>query len=244
MTSPGACSPGSRDAGVPRYRWLLFDADDTLFDYVAAEAAALRDTFHRHGIPYDAGTLAIYQRVNREAWREFEEGRITQVVLRTRRFEHLFAELGVTTDVGAFAGTYLEHLAMQAQLVDGALEVVRTLAVTHRLAIITNGLADVQRPRLAASAIRANIAELVISEEVGTAKPHRAIFDAAFARMGMPTTSEVLMIGDSLSSDIAGGIGYGLDTCWYNPHELPGRADLVPTYEVRHLSELPPLLAG
>ena len=229
---------------MPRYRWLLFDADDTLFDYVAAESAALREAFGRHGIPYDTGYLARYQRVNRLAWREFEDGRITQAVLRTRRFEHLFADLGVTTDVRAFSEIYLERLGTQAQLVDGALEVVRTLAVTHRLAIITNGIAEVQRPRLAASAIREHVAALVISEEVGSAKPHRAIFDAAFARMGMPATSEVLMIGDSLSSDIAGGIGYGLDTCWYNPHELAVLADLVPTYEVRHLAELPPLLAA
>jgi 2-haloacid dehalogenase len=147
-------------------------------------------------------------------------------------------------DVPTFAGVYLQHLGMQAQLVDGALEVVRTLATSHRLAIITNGLTEVQRPRLAASAIREHVAALVISEEVGAAKPHRAIFDAAFARIGMPETSGVLMIGDSLSSDIAGGIGYGLDTCWYNPHGLPGRDDLVPTYEVRHLGELPPLLAA
>ncbi len=234
----------SVDPGRPRYRWLLFDADDTLFDYGAAEAAALREAFELHGIPYGAEHLARYQRINLQAWRELEEGRITQAVLRTRRFEHLFATLGVTADAPAFAETYVDRMAAQAQLVDGALEVVRALAATHRLAIITNGLADVQRRRLAASPVRAHVAELVISDEVGAAKPHRAIFDAAFARIGMPSTSEVLMIGDSLSSDIAGGTSYGLDTCWYNPLGLPGRADLVPTYEVRHLLELPLLLAG
>jgi 2-haloacid dehalogenase len=244
MTPTRRSSPATRATGRPTYQWLLFDADDTLFDYVAAEAAALRATFLDHGLPYDPATLATYQRVNRAAWREFEEGRITQVMLRTQRFEHLFADLRVTTDIGAFARAYLEHLGRQAQLVDGALEVVRALARTHQLAIITNGLADVQRPRLAASAIRAHVAALVISEEVGAAKPDRAIFDAAFARMGMPSPSEVLMIGDSLSSDIAGGIGYGLDTCWVNPRGLPGRADLAPTYEVRHVTELPALLAG
>jgi 2-haloacid dehalogenase len=242
MTQPHRSSPATRATDPPRYQWLLFDADDTLFDYVSAEAAALRASFGDHELPYDAQALASYQRVNRAAWQEFEDGRITQARLRTRRFEHLFADLGVTTDVGAFARTYLEHLGRQAQLVDGAHELVRALAPRYRLAIITNGLADVQRPRLAASAIRPYVEALVISEEVGAAKPDRAIFDAAFARIGMPSRSEVLMIGDSLTSDIAGGIGYGLDTCWYNPHGLPGRADLAPTYEIRDLAELLPLL--
>ena len=121
---------------------------------------------------------------------------------------------------------------------DGAEEVLRTLQATCRLAIVTNGLLAVQRSRLARSRIRDYIAELIISEEVGAAKPEPAFFTAAFARMGQPAKSDVLLIGDSLSSDMQGGLDYGLDTCWYNPAGEPRPNGLPITYEIGHLHDL------
>jgi len=227
---------------MARYRWLLFDADNTLFDFDRAEAEALRRTFDQHGIAVDDAFLAAYHRINGQVWRRLEAGEITPAVLRTRRFELLFEELGVEADARAFGERYLPNLALQPHLTEDALDVVRSLQPTHRLAIITNGLGDVQRPRLDRSPIREHIAEIVISDEVGCAKPDAAIFDVAFARMGRPARHEVLLIGDSLRSDIAGGIGYGIDTAWYNPRGLPGDATIVPTYELHRLRELPDLL--
>ncbi len=238
------------------YRWLLFDADNTLFDYDGAWVAALRDTFEELGLPFRPRYLAVYQRINHGVWQAFEAGAISSVAMRTRRFELLFNEIEAEAgevdgarevrevDAQEFSTRYLHHLATQSGLVEDALTVVRALHARYRLAIITNGFADVQRPRLAGSAIRDHISAIVISEEVGAAKPNRAIFDVAFDRMGEPRRDEVLMIGDSLTSDIAGGRGYGIDTCWYNPAALAADGAITSTYEIRRLPELLDLLAA
>ncbi len=229
---------------TPRYRWLLFDADDTLFDYRRAEACALEEAFEAAGVPLQPTWMLAYRKVNARAWRELESGRISAARLRVQRFEGLFRTIGVSLDPAAFAAVYLRRLAAQSWLMDGALEVIDPLRADHRLAIVTNGLADVQRPRLAASPIASHIAHLIVSEEVGAAKPQPAIFEAALERMGGPDPRAVLMIGDSLRSDIAGGDAFGLDTCWFNPAGLPADGGPAATYEIRRLAELPGILAG
>ncbi|HEY5627981.1 MAG TPA: YjjG family noncanonical pyrimidine nucleotidase [Candidatus Limnocylindrales bacterium] len=225
-----------------RYPWLLFDADDTLFDYGRAEAEAVRGAFAVHGFTFDEGWLPAYQAINARAWRALEEGRVTPARPRVLRFEELFAELGLALDPVAFSAVYLAQLATQAHLVDGVQEVVGALRADHRLAIITNGLSDVQRARIAASTLAGVVEHLVISEEVGAAKPDPAIFAVALARMGDPDPRDVLVIGDSLSSDIAGGVAAGLATCWFNPGAKPRGDGPTPTYEIRRLAELLPLL--
>jgi YjjG family noncanonical pyrimidine nucleotidase len=221
-----------------RYQWLLFDADGTLFDYDRAEASALEEAFRQFGVPFNSDGLAAYRRINQQLWRAWEQGQITPDVLAVRRFERLFEEIRVSVSPELFSMAYTECLATCSELNDGAYEVLQALHGKYRLAILTNGLKAVQRPRLARSVIRDYIAALIISEEVGAAKPDRAIFDAAIARMGYPPRSAVLMIGDSLTADIQGAIHYGLDTCWYNPARQPRPPDLEITYEIAHLSEL------
>ena len=228
----------------PRYPCLLFDADDTLFDYRRAEAEALRAAFEAFGIASRPEWLPVYQRVNAAAWRALEEGSVTPARLRVVRFEQLFAELGIALEPAAFSAVYLRQLAAQAQLVEGALAVVEALRADHRIAIITNGLADVQRPRLALSPLASSIEHLFISEELGVAKPDPAFFDIALARMAVTDRRGVLVIGDSLSSDIAGGVASGLDTCWFNPDARPRGDGPAATYEIRRLDELPALAAG
>ena len=223
---------------MKKYKWLLFDADDTLFDYGQAEAGALRLTFEQLGVRFDLAYLPVYQRINRQIWQDFEQGKISAEALRTKRFELLFEAIGVSIDAERFSAAYLPNLATQSELTEGAFEVVQALHARYRLAIITNGLRDVQRPRLTRSAIRDYIAEIFISEEVGAVKPERAIFEAAFHRMGYPNKDEVLLIGDSLTSDIAGGSNYGIDTCWFNPEGKARRDGLGITFEIRRLTEL------
>lgn len=225
-----------------RYQWLLFDADGTLFDYDRAEATALARVFHQFNAPFDAAVLAAYRRINQELWRAWEQGQITPEVLAVRRFEQLLAVLRLSISPSALSVAYTSHLATCADLIDGAGEALQALCQTHRLAIVTNGLQVVQRSRLARSAIHDYIAELIISDEVGVAKPARAFFDAAFARLGHPPRHEVLLIGDSLAADIWGAANYGLDTCWYNPARQPRPPNAPITYEIAHLRELPPLL--
>jgi len=230
------------DVASVTYTWLLFDADGTLFDYDRAEATALEQAFREVGTPFEPTCLSAYREINARVWREFEDGQITAERLRLRRFELLFEALRQPLAPAAFSAIYLRHLARGSHLIEGAREMVPALRAKYRLALITNGLRDVQRPRLAGSAIGDCFAEVIISEEVGAAKPHPAIFDATFERLGRPPHAKVLLIGDSLSSDIAGGRGYGLDTCWYNPTRTARPTGATSTYEIHHLSELARLL--
>jgi 2-haloacid dehalogenase len=161
-----------------------------------------------------------------------------------RRFELLLEALQLAGSADDLNVAYVEQLGLCTDLIDGAYDVLQTLSKSSRIAIVTNGLEAVQRSRLMRSTIHPFIAELVISEEVGAAKPHPAFFDAAFARAGNPPRSEVLIIGDSLSSDIQGGVDYGIDTCWYNPTGEAASEGLSLNYEIRHLQELLTILAA
>lgn len=227
------------------YRWLLFDLDGTLLDYAAAEARALEATLVDAGLEPSATVTADYRRINAGHWAALERGETTQARLRVARWEDLLAAHGFAdTDPSEVADAYIRHLAAGSQLLEDAEPVMADLARDHHLALITNGIADVQRPRVAASGLTAHAEVLVISDEVGAAKPDAAIFDAAFAAMDAPGREEVLMVGDSLTSDIAGGAAYGLDTVWFNPEgDFADHPDGIrPTWEIARLTELPPLV--
>lgn len=224
------------------YHWLLFDADGTLFDYEMAEAKALESTFQDFGLPFDPLTAEKYRLINQQIWQDFERGQITSTALRTTRFERLFEAVQVQTDAPRFSARYLQHLASVSDLMPEAENMIRQLKEHYRLAIITNGLKDVQYPRLSGSPIGAWFEVIAVSEELGAAKPDPAFFDAAFERMGNPPKESALVIGDSLTSDIQGGIHYGLDTCWFNPTGRAPDPILQPTYHISHLSQLPTLL--
>ena len=226
------------------YPWLFFDADGTLFDYNRAEATAFRNTLKALQFEYQESYLDTYQKINRELWSALERHEVTPAVLRLRRFELLLEALQLTGSAEDLNVTYVEQLGLCTDLIDGAYEVLQTLAQSSRIVIVTNGLEAVQRSRLRHSTIQPFISELIISEEVGAAKPHPAFFDAAFARIGNPPTSEVLIIGDSLTSDMQGGVNYGIDTCWYNPGGGVPPESLSITYEIQTLPELVNLIAN
>lgn len=225
------------------YQWLLFDADGTLFDYDLAEAQALGDTFAELELPFDERTHSTYRRVNGSLWEDLEKGLISAMALRVRRFELLFEAQRVAADAGIASAAYLRHLGRAIHLIDDAERVVRALSARFRLALVTNGLRDVQRSRLDLSPIGAFFAEVAISEEIGVAKPARGFFDVVFAAMGKPPKEAVLMIGDSLTSDIRGGLDYGLDTCWFNPTDRPEDPRCLPRFQIRRLDELLSLLS-
>jgi len=224
------------------YRWLLFDADGTLFDFARAEAIALEKTFRHVGALFKPSYLDEYQQINRQIWHALEQKQITPDVLGVRRFELLFEKCGISISPVIFSEAYLKCLADCGELIEGAQDVLNALRGKYRFAILTNGLQSVQRNRLARSPIQHHIAALVISEEIGFAKPERGFFDAAFARIGNPPKEQTLMIGDSISSDIQGASDYGIDTCWYNPERQPRPASPAITHEIAHLRELIALL--
>jgi len=229
---------------MPLYQWLLFDADGTLFDYEKAEAAALARACQRCGLSFRPDLLTAYRRINREVWQSLEQGLTTPDELKVRRFELLFAATGIGHSPADFSTRYLECLGECSDLLAGAREALDVLKRNYRLAILTNGLQAVQRARLARSEIREHISDIIISEEIGSAKPAREYFDAAFARLGRPSKREVLMIGDNWVSDIQGAARYGLDTCWFNPRREPRPDGLEITFEVATLRELTERLSG
>jgi 2-haloacid dehalogenase len=223
-----------------KYSWLLFDADGTLFDYDAAENHALEATFSGFSLTYTTDVLGIYREINDEMWQAFEKGEITQTDLKTERFRRLLLSVGVGNSIppGDFSQQYLYNLGNCVFLIDDAETVLDTLSGIVHLALITNGLKAVQRSRLAQSTIGHYFEAVLISEELGVAKPHPGIFDAAFAAMGYPVKTEVLIIGDSLSSDIKGGQDYGIDTCWYNPQMRPCSTSDRIDYEIQNLEQI------
>ncbi len=220
------------------YPWLWFDADNTLFDYNKAETNALKRTFHLLSLPFEDEYLPIYQRINHDLWRALERHEISPADLRSRRFALLLESLQLSGSSDEMSNVYIEQLALSSELMDGAYEVLQSLQEKCRFAIVTNGLQAVQRSRLSRSAIRDFITDIIISEEIGSAKPHSAFFETASSRLGNPPKSEILIIGDSLTSDMQGGVGYGIDTCWFNPSAEP-RPDRLPiTHEISRLQEL------
>lgn len=227
---------------MTRYRWLLFDLDNTLFDYDRAEREAMTRSFAEIDRPVDAGLLDQYRRINGELWQAFEQGGITQEYIKVQRFARLLDTAGIDADPALLSKRYLFYLSQGTFLIDGAKELVRALQGRYRMLLITNGLKDVQRPRIAHSTIGSYFEGFVISEEVGAAKPDGRIFDVAFDMMEQPDKSEVLIVGDSLSSDIAGGRAYGIDTCWFNPSGRPAEPANEITYVIGDLAQLASLL--
>jgi YjjG family noncanonical pyrimidine nucleotidase len=224
-----------------KYTWLLFDADDTLFDFPKAEANALKWTLEQAGLTFQPEYFGLYSRFNQQVWGEFERGEVTSTELRIKRFRLFFDETRLNADPQTVSPLYLRNLALGTDLLPGAEEVIRTLQGLYHLGLVTNGLKDVQRPRLENSALHDCFEKVFISEEVGAAKPSREYFDAVFHGIGQPPKKSVLLIGDSLTSDMRGGVDYGIDTCWYNPK---GKTTELPvTYQISQLKGLLSILA-
>jgi len=221
------------------YTHLLFDLDGTLFDYDRAESEALAGAFAEAGIPYAPAHLSEYRRINQQIWIDYERGEITQRELRTERFARLGSTLGVTLHPESFSLEYLARLSQGRHLLPGVVEVLPALREKrYRMDLITNGISEVQRSRLAGSEITGYFTDIFISGEMEAAKPDPEIFEKSFSRMGNPPRDKVLLIGDSLSSDIAGGAAFGIDTCWINPNGAENDSQYSSTYTLKGVSEL------
>jgi 2-haloacid dehalogenase len=223
------------------YTWLLFDADDTLFDFPRAEANALQWTLEQIGLVFTPKYFETYDRCNKQVWLEFERGELTSDELKIKRFRLFLDEIGHTADPAAVSPLYLQNLARGTDLLEGAESVIRTLKPLYHLALVTNGLTVVQYPRLRHSAISDCFEHVFVSEELGVVKPSREYFDVVFEKIGQPPRENVLIVGDSLTSDMRGGIDYGIHTCWYNPKGKT--TDLPVTYQISRLVDLLEILA-
>ena len=222
-----------------KYKAIFFDADDTLFDYPCAERAALLACLKEFRIPVEPGSfIAAYRRHNHDVWREFERGETDQATLRVERFRRLAVELAIPDlPLERVSALYLAALADQSQLLPGALDLVRGLAKEFPLALITNGIAAVQNKRFAASPITACFRSIVISEEVGIAKPDPRIFRPALEKLGV-AAADVLYVGDSVTSDMAAARNAGMDFCWVNPGRVPVPPGYAPVHVITAITEL------
>lgn len=226
------------------YRIALFDADNTLLDFTRAEHDALTACLSARGILDDEETVALYSAINDGHWKRLEQGLTTRDRLKIERFSDFFAAVGYRGDPAAMARDYEATLALQSHLLDGALELIQALHGKCALYIVTNGLAAVQTSRFGGCPLAPYFDACFISEKMGCAKPEKRFFDLVAASIPGFDPREALVIGDSLSSDICGGINAGLDTCWFNPHGKPVPAGMVITYTVSSLSEILPILLG
>ena len=225
------------------YDWLLFDADNTLWDFSAAEAHSLQQTLVKRGVEWSAEVLAQYRIINHQAWSDFEAGRLPKEQLRDIRFQRLLEHYRLDHPAEELSYDYRMGLAGSNHMLPGALELLEACRGRYRMGLITNGLKEVQRPRLANTGIGAFFEFVVISDEIGVAKPRAEFFDHAYARMDGAEKGRVLVIGDNPNADVAGGLNYGFDACWLRH---PGVADRKPfgeTFRIRDIRELGERLA-
>ena len=214
-----------------KYELLLFDADETLFDFKMAEKQAFLKALKDYKLELDEEeSLKLYSQINKHIWEEFERGEITADRLRVERFERFSKKVEVDFDAVGFSKAYAKFLGEDY------------LSKKYKLALVTNGLKDVQKSRISKTPLKDYFQELIISDEIKISKPDPRIFDYALDKLGYKDKSRVLMIGDSLTSDMQGGVNAGIDTCWYNPNHLENKSGLNLTYEIHSLKELKEIL--
>lgn len=223
---------------MSRYSTILFDLDHTLFDSDQSEIDAFRQAMCAGDIEDPEQHFSTYQKINLALWAEVERGETLAQQVRTRRFERLVETLDLEADPNLLADVYVEGLGMHGELYAGALEVLQHLAASSSLALVTNGLGEVQRMRIERLKIADFFDAVAISAEIGAAKPGTEIFDVVFRELGGPEKESTLMVGDSLSSDIRGGANYGIATCWYNPKQNSAQASDQIDHEISSLDQL------
>ena len=226
-----------------QYTTLLFDLDHTLIDGDASEAAAFDYTLRRAGADDPADYLDPYVEINTALWAAVERGDITPNDVRSERFAQLIAATDLEADPEAMGDDFVYGMGANGELYPGTIETLDALAQVATLALVTNGIGEVQRARLARLDLDKYFDAIIISGEVGVAKPGPEIYDLTFEQLGYPDRASTLMIGDSLSSDMAGGINYGIATCWYAVNSRPAPGIPI-THRINTLDELPPLVTG
>lgn len=224
-------------------RNVLFDLDDTLFDFHKAEKIALTKTLVHFGIDPTEETLALYSTINAAHWKRLELGKISREEVKVGRYRELFKTIGVECDPVKATAYYESMLAIGHYFMPGAPELLEELYRKYRLYIVSNGTAKVQEGRIGSSGIAKYMDGIFISQILGANKPDKQFFDICFAEIPDFSLSETVIIGDSLSSDIKGGISAGITTVWFNPKGIENDSDIKPDYTIKELSEVPGLLS-
>ena len=205
------------------YKVILIDIDDTLFDYKKAEDNAIRRVFEdfeyfekEKNVERFEEIKKKYNIINKDRWEKLEKDLITRDELKVRRFKELFKVANLSYNPEEFSSRYLERLGEGVFLFDGAEDLCRYMKKKYKVAIVTNGIKEVQTSRIKNSGIAEYVDEIIISDELGISKPHPGIFEYALKKLRHENKNDVIMIGDSQTADIQGGINFGIDTCWIN----------------------------
>lgn len=220
-----------------KYKILLFDLDNTLLDFGANEKVSLNKLFSAHNIPLTDEIMATYQSINRGLWESYEKGEITFDMLSCR-FPKTLKAIGSDDDGTGWESEYRRYLSCGYQLVDGAIEICEQLSSDYRLFIATNGVRETQEKRIANSGLAPFFEFVYNSQSVGYQKPHIEFFEYLAKDIKGFDKSQTIIIGDSLVTDIKGGLGFGIDTCWFNPNGKTNDGVNIPTYEIKSLYEI------
>ena len=218
----------------------FFDIDGTLMDFKAAERSAFCRAMRMRGIDRTEERYPRYTIYNRSLWERMERGEISREELIATRYSRFFELEGITESSEGFEDIYRANLSDEHQMMDGAIDILEYCSAKYPLYIVTNGIAATQIKRIDDSGIAKYFKKIYISEEIGYSKPDKRYFDYCMTDAKLTTPEEILIIGDSVTSDILGGINFGLKTCWMNPEGA--ETELKVDYEIRHLSELKEIL--
>ncbi len=224
------------------YNILLLDLDDTILDFHKAEGIAIRKTLSFFGIDPTDRVVSRYSTINKEHWARLERRELTREQVVVGRFAQLFAELGADADATACARQYEQFLSQGHWFLPGAQEALAELSGKYRLFLVSNGTAIVQKGRLDSSGIRKYFEKIFVSQEIGANKPSMDYFGPVFAQIPDFDPKKAMIVGDSLGSDIQGGINAGIATCWVNPHHAPANPSIPADYEIERLAQLAQLL--
>ena len=222
--------------------FLFLDLDDTILDFHKAERIALSKTISQFGLEPNEEVLHRYHLINKAHWEMLERGELTRAEVLTQRFGVLFAEYGLDVDVQVCAKTYERNLSIGHYFLPGAEEAVDRLSKKYRLFLASNGTTVVQKGRMTSANLYRFFEKVFVSQEIGHNKPSKAYFDVCFAQIPGFDPAKAMIVGDSLTSDIAGGINAGIRTCWVNPQHLPCPDHIHPDHEIEYLSQLEALL--
>ena len=220
------------------FKYVLFDLDGTLMNFNCAESLAFKTVLDSYAIAYNEYIFNEYIRINNSLWNALTRCETTMYLIQTTRFSELFKKFGYDIDGTEANKIYHESLQNQYQLMPYALEVIRELSKIANLAIVTNGVTNTQKTRISKSAISPYISGIFISEEVGYEKPKIEFFNTVFRFFHNPQLCDIIIVGDSLQSDIQGGINAGICTCYYNPQNNNISEYINPNYIISDLREV------
>ena len=222
---------------MKKYTTLYFDLDNTLLDFSAAEHKAIRQLLSLHNLPITEEIVSTYSAINQTWWERFEKGEIKKQEIFVGRFRDLIARFGFEGDPTKMSEDYFEFLSEGYDLIDGAdkaLDYIKQKGYT--VCITTNGMSRTQYRRIDNCTIKQYFDYIFVSEDAGHQKPEVEYFDYVMANTPEKDKSKILVIGDSMSSDILGGINFGVDTCWLNPK---GNAEQYKTtYEIANIMQI------